>query len=80
MRGEPVMKLERRPWESVEKASEVRDREEDEKVGPCEDTEKVLEKGLGKSWAWPGHLDPLFGSVWVEGWALGPFRKGPPFI
>ena len=42
---------------------------EDEEVGPCEDTEKVLEKGLGKSWAWTGHLDPLFGSVWVEGWA-----------
>ena len=33
VRGEPVMELDRRPWESVEKASEVRDREEDERVG-----------------------------------------------
>lgn len=33
VRGEPVMELDRGPWESVEKASEVRDREEDEKVG-----------------------------------------------
>ena len=59
VRGEPVMELDRRPWESVEKASEV-----------------GIEKWMRKwGWAWPGHLDPLFGSVWVEGWALGPFRR-----
>lgn len=59
VRGEPVMELDRRPWESVEKASEVRDREEDEKVG----------LGLART-----PRPPIRVSLgW--GWALGPFRR-----